>query len=380
MKRFSFTFWEAVGIIGGMIIGSGMFALPYGVSVSGLWWSVAAAAAAFFAVLSIHLAYGEVVAHTKEEHRLPGYAALYLGRWAGYFGKITQLLGFNTGLLVYGILGGIFLSTIFGGSATAWSIIFFVVGSGVVLFADIKKIGTINFLLSIPLVAAIVWISFLGFGKGDVAQISFASSDPFFVFGIFVFSLTGLSVIADARDVFKSESKTGPLKRAIMVGTTIPLFVYILFIVSVLMVSGTGVTEDALSGMAAVLGRGVIIIGAVIGILATFTSYIALGYDLKEIYALDLNMGRFWSGLLSVAVPIFLFLFVAEDFVKLISIMGGMFVAFDGLLVIGMLRALRAKIPAPHAMRFLPFNAPHQAVLVVIFVLSIVYEVVYQIL
>lgn len=108
-------FWESVGVIGGMIIGSGMFALPYAVSVSGFWGAIIGAALAFFAALSIHLVYGEVVVNTREKHRLPGYAKLYLGTLVGNLSKLASILGFNAVLLIYGALGGFFLSLIFGG-------------------------------------------------------------------------------------------------------------------------------------------------------------------------------------------------------------------------------------------------------------------------
>ena len=113
-------FLEAIGITGSVIIGSGIFILPYAVGVSGFWAALGMGALAFFLVLSIHLAYGEIVTNTEARHRLPGYAELYLGKFAGALSKTSELLLFNAVLLTYGILGGQFLFVVFGGNAMAW--------------------------------------------------------------------------------------------------------------------------------------------------------------------------------------------------------------------------------------------------------------------
>src|SRR3989344_8556474 len=98
MARFIAPFWEGVGIIIGMIIGSGMFALPYAVVVSGLWWALISALVAFVAVLAIHLAYGEVVSNSTEAHRLPGFVRKYFGPFAGNVSSVAQIISFNTTL------------------------------------------------------------------------------------------------------------------------------------------------------------------------------------------------------------------------------------------------------------------------------------------
>src|SRR3989338_1127373 len=194
MKIFKSPFWEALGVFGGMIIGSGMFALPYVVSVSGLWASLIAAGFALFAVMSIHLAYGEIVVNTEERHRLPGYVRNYLGRFAGNLNKTGQIIFFNATLLIYAVLGGVFLSTIFGSPPFWWTLIFFAASALIFFFENIEGIGFLNFLLTIPMIIAILFIALLAFGKGGIANIPFYVSCPFFAFGIFLLALTGLSV------------------------------------------------------------------------------------------------------------------------------------------------------------------------------------------
>ncbi|MBI2023091.1 amino acid permease [Candidatus Giovannonibacteria bacterium] len=377
MRVFKSSFWEAVGLIGGMIIGSGMFALPYAISVSGFWSSLAAAVLALFAVLSVHLAYGEIISNTSGSHRLPGYARIYLGNWAGHFEKFTGIFGFSAALLIYGALGGSFLSMLFGFSPLFWTVVFFAAGGVILLSWNIENIGFLNLVLTIFLILAILVISGLaaksGFGKNDVI---FLGSDPFFVFGIFLFSLTGLSVIADARNLFPGK-KDGLFKKAILLGTVVPAALYLIFIVSVLMASGMPSIES-LAGLASQMGGAwVISLGAFIGVLAMFTSYLALGFDLKEIYRLDIGMKELMAWLFTVLVPLAVFLLGADDFVKLISIVGGLFIAFDGLFVIFILRSLRKRFGRTE--RFLSFGLVSQILLSIIFGASIIYELLYQV-
>lgn len=380
MKTLKSPFWEAFGVFGGMIIGSGMFALPYAASVSGLWASLIAAGLALFAVLSIHLAYGEIVINTVERHRLPGYVKTYLGKFAGNLNKAGQVIFFNATLLIYAVLGGVFLSTIFGGSSFLWTLIFLAISALILFFENIEGIGFFNFILTIPMVLAILFISFLAFGSGEIANISFYGSDPFFAFGVFVFALTGLSVIPDAHDIFRFRNikEKQPLKKVISYGTVIPLILYVIFVVAVLMAVNGSVSEDAISSLEEVLGRPAVFLGAILGFLAVITSFLVLAYDLRQIYRLDVGVSKVGAWILSVAVPSALFLFGLTDFVKIISIVGGVFIALDGFFVIFILRKMRQS--GVSQIKFLPFGTAHQALLILIFAASIVYELVYQIL
>lgn len=373
-------FWRAFGLISGMVIGSGMFALPYAVSVSGFLASIVAGAVAFFAVLSIHLAYGEIAVNTEERHRLPGYIKLYLGNFFGNINKFSEIIFFNATLLIYGLLGGVFLLTIFGGTAFWWTLVFFAVSALILFFEKIEQIGFLNFMLTIPLIAAVLLISGLAFSKSGAGNITMQVSDPFFVFGFLMFALTGLSAIPDAYDIFRFNGvvEKDPLKKAITFGTAMPIILYTIFIVGVLSVANGIVSEDAISSLEIILGRPVVILGAIAGFLAVFTSFLVLAYDLRQIYRLDIGVSKIIAWFLSALVPSALFLFGLTDFMRLISIVGGVFIALDGFFVIFILRKLRKINPTSH--KFLQFGRFQQTLLILIFTASIIYELVYQIL
>ena len=372
-------FWRSVGIISGLI-GAGLFALPYSVNVSGAFWSFINLVLAFFAVLSVHLVYGEVVMNTKSLHRVPGYIKIYLGGFFGKLAKITSLLGINAIILVYAILAGIFLSHIFGGSQFVWSLVFLVSNSVVLFLSRAKDIGFLNIILMVPLLLTILFISFLSAKNGSLSNISFLGSDPFFSFGVFVFALSGMSSIADSREVFLNQNNLEAargLRSSIVLGTTLPLILYIIFILGVLMASGGTITEDALSGLSGTLGNKILVLGAFMGLLAIFRAALTLSYDLQEIYELDLVEGKRFSWALAGVLPIFLFLIIPKDFIKIISIVGGVLIAIDGILIVFILRKMRRT--GQSLIQFINFGKIHQVILIALFVLSIVYEFIYQI-
>jgi amino acid permease len=380
------SFWEAVGSISAMIIGSGIFALPYAVNVSGIFWGVVSAGLAFFAILSIHLAYGEIVANTDEHHRFPGYASIYLGKFFGRLSMFVQILGFNTVLLIEAVLGGIFLTVLFGNAGGIfaerifWTCIFFWVAALILFFGNRSRIGMINFVLAVVFTLITSYISFLAISAGKIANLNLSGTDYFFSFGIFMFAATGLAAVADAEDKFSIPNPHW-LKKAVILGTLLPLLLYILFTFGVLLVAGANVTQDAISGLMTSLGSGIVKLGAIVGFLAVFNCFLSLGYDLKKIYELDMKTNPLIARFLVLLVPILLFVSAKSDFVHLMSLVGGFFISFEGLLVLQMLKNIRkAKSSAiSEYITFLSFSPIYRYFLIFLFSLSIAYQVVYQV-
>src|SRR3989344_2914107 len=113
------------------------------------------------------------------------------------------------------------------------------------------------------------------------------------------------------------------------------------------------------------------------GLLAIFRAALTLSYDLQEIYELDLVEGKRFSWALAGVLPIFLFLIIPKDFIKIISIVGGVLIAIDGILIVFILRKMRRT--GQSLIQFINFGKIHQVILIALFVLSIVYEFIYQI-
>ena len=100
-----------------MIIGAGMFGIPFSFVRAGFWLGAAELALLGGVMWVIHLRYGEVVLETPSRHRLPGYVRLYLGRWASMLAWGSALFGIGGALLAYVVVGGLFLDSLFATAA-----------------------------------------------------------------------------------------------------------------------------------------------------------------------------------------------------------------------------------------------------------------------
>lgn len=373
---FAPPFFSAAGMLAGSTIGAGIFAVPYAVTLSGTSWSVVLALAAAATVLTIHLAYGEVVSSTIERHRLPGYVRLYFGVVPGRLAALNEVVFVNGVLLGYILLGGIFLSKIFGGISTHWSLAFFCVGA-LLLLGRARQISEINFMLALPLMTSLIGIGIAGVLRGDSANLFVAGSSPFFAFAVFLFSLSGYMVIADAYQFFRGTVDDCRRMRILIIGgVAFPFVTTVVFAIGVLFASGGAVTTDALTGLIPVLGISVVQFGAALGFVAVFKSYVSLGYSLKEIYELDFKTSPTASWLLAVLLPVVPFLFGANNFVSLVAFLGGIFIAIDGVFIVLMLQKIRMQ--GISRFRFLPMNRFVAAILVMLFVTSALYEALNQ--
>ena len=123
------------------------------------------------------------------------------------------------------------------------------------------------------------------------------------------------------------------LKSVIIIGTLIPALVYLIFIALVLGVNGNATTADALTGLKTVLGSTVLIAGFLVGIIATFTSYLTVGQTLKETFWYDLKFSHFTAWVIACFVQLILYLVGLKNFISIIGFVGAITFATDGILV-----------------------------------------------
>lgn len=331
----------------GMIFGAGVFALPFTFAKAGLFWGIFHFVVAFLILVFLHLWYGEVAYYTRGKHRFTGYTEIFLGKKAKFLSFLTTISSYYGSLLVYGILGGIFLSNIFHNfSVIQMSFLFFII-AGILSLGGIEKIATINFYLTIPLFGFIIYLFFAALPAMNVNNFlndaKIFNNDWFLPYGVWLFALTGFSALPEARDIF-SKFPIKNFKRVIWISLVLSAIFYLAFIASVWGVSGKFTTEDALSGMAGILGRGALIIGSFIGFLAVFTSYIALAVDMRSIFNFDYKISFTLAWLLSVIPPVILFLIFPHGFVRILSVTGVLGLGMLGVFIILMRHKMRKRV------------------------------------
>jgi tyrosine-specific transport protein len=365
----------------GTMIGVGIFGIPYVLSKSGFAIGIFYFLLLGFMVVAVNLFYGEIILRTKEKHRLVGYANHYLGKWGKGIVTISQIFGFYGALLAYIIIAGQFLymllSPIFGGTDFLYSLIFFGLGSLAILIG-LAVIAEAEFVMSIFLLLTFLIILFSALPVINVNNFFTYNFNEFFLpYGVILFSLGSLSAVPEAYEVLKGRGQS--FKKIIKWGTIIPIIVTFLFAFAVVGVVGPNVTEEALGGLRNILGLKLFVFGIFFGILAVVTSFLVLGLNLKNIYRYDWKINKYLAWILACFVPLVIFLWGSRDFIKVISITGGILGGLDGIVVC--LIYLRAKkmggrVPE-YSLKFFKFLAYFVAF---IFAIGIIYEIYYSLI
>lgn len=374
-QRARYPALSGLGLLVGVIVGAGMFALPYAVARAGLVWGSVHMVVAFCVLTLAHILYGEVVYISPGMHRLPGYARMHLGPWAGWLTLVSALIGFYGALVVYGILGGVFLAHLFAlpDAASGLGMLFFVVGA-LVLALPLARVGFANFVLTAFLAVFVLVLASRALPQVNLGAFPLIHNASWFLpYGVFLFAFAGASTIPDVADIF-AKQRARLFRRVVVLATIIPLFLYAVFIISVVGVMGADTPRDAISGLGSVLGGGAVRVGSLIGLLAVFTSFLALGADLKNIFRLDYHWQSITAWVAVVVVPPALFLVGFTNFIAAVGLVGAVAIGIDGGIIVLMALAVRRKgLIEPHN-GFL--HVPHILLWIVAaaFALGMVYE------
>ncbi|MDD2807803.1 MAG: aromatic amino acid transport family protein [Patescibacteria group bacterium] len=329
------NFFYSISVLTGTIIGVGLFGLPYVTSKLGLFPTLGYFVLVSIMIITIQLVFGEIILRTKGSHRLPGYVGIYLGKRARILSIINNSIGLYGANLAYIILGGSFLASllmpIFGANQLTYILIFFASGAFIIFLGSKATAKTELISLLIFFIALAVLVIF---GLPHIDHSNFLTVDYrywFFPYGLILFSLAGMSIIPEAREILGSQGKL--LKYVIIFGTLIPAITYLIFIYLVLGVSGAATTEDALSGLEISLGRGILIFGYIFGLIATFTSYLTIGLTIKKVFWYDLKFNHFSAWIIACFVPMILYFIGLQNFIIVTILTGAVTMAIDGTMV-----------------------------------------------
>lgn len=346
------TYLKGIGLLVGMIFGAGVFALPFVIVKAGIFWGIFHFILTFSLMLFLHFLYSDIAYFCGGRRRFTGFVEMLLGAKAKWFAFFITIASYYGAFLVYGILGGIFASNISDNflSPHFFSILFLLT-AGALVFLHFNKIAAINFYLTIPLLGLVVYLAivaspFIKLSNFPLVFFNFSPSFYWFLpYGVFLFAFAGFSALPEVRDIF-SNLPRGNFRQAILISLLLVGVFYAIFIFTIIGVSGANTTEDALAGIASVLGQGALLVGSLIGFLAVFTSFIALGVDLKDIFHYDLRFPQFLAWLCVVAPPLLLFSLGAADFVKILGIIGAIGIGATGIFIVLMARKLANRLSA----------------------------------
>lgn len=328
------AYYQAVATLTGCIIGAGVLAIPYVVARSGFWTGMLVLLVLGVTTLLVHLLVGEVALRTKECGQLSGLAEKYLGRHGKYAMLASMMVGVYGALIAYTLGVGASLAVLFGGPAWAWGVAFYVVMSGIIfggigflarseLWLEGAKFGVLGIIL-------LVLFTSRNFDAGRLS--GFSWNHILLPYGVILFAYLGTAAIPELREELKLCLRL--TKRAIVVGSVIPIVAYALFTAAVVGVSGAFTSEMAAVALGPMVGMFGLILLHVFAVLAMATSFIALGYALKETYAKDFGLPKMEAWALVVVLPAVLMSLGVQSFVRTLDVAGTFAGGIAGILIV----------------------------------------------
>lgn len=358
---------KGFGMMVGMIFGAGVFALPYIISRAGIFWGLVQLVIVLFLIIVLHLFYADVSFYSEERMRLPGQIRRFLGPYYESIAVVIVFFSNYATLLIYGILGGIFLNNLFPWIDQQFLTYTYFLLAGILSFFRLQRLSLVNLFLTIPV---FLFVFFL-FGK-SFGQINFENfilfgnnADWFIPYGVWLFALSGFSSITETRDLFYRQTSK-ELRRVIVGSILVSLLGYLIFTASVLNITGLNTTEDALSGLKFGLGREIIVFGSIFGFLTVFTSSLSLAANFKNTFRFDYKRNYFLSWFLVVFPPSLFYLAGLQNFVQLIQIVGAVSLGIFGVFIV----LMRRNITGIRQNKFL------NAGLIIALILGVLFEIV----
>jgi len=218
------------------------------------------------------------------------------------------------------------------------------------------------------IIIGIIFTIFLWF----IPEVNFSNlnhydfSNLFFPFGVILFALLGFTSIPELRREIKGDEKL--LKKAIILGTLIPVFLYFIFTLIFVGVLGQNIEQVATISFGSFI--------TILGIFTMLTSYFVLSFSLKDIFIYDLKKKKL-SFIFVSLIPFILYLSVTffdfADFTRILSVGGVISGGLTGILIL--LMNINSKKKGNRKSEFsVPINWFVIGILSLIFVFGIVVE------
>ncbi|MFH1642935.1 MAG: aromatic amino acid transport family protein [Nanoarchaeota archaeon] len=332
---------EAIATMVGFIIGAGILGIPYVINKSGLIIGIINIIIIGMVMMIVNLFYGEVVLRTKGYHQITGHAKKYLGNRGKIIMFFCVIFGMYGSMIAYTIKQGEFLHTllsgIFGGNVITYSILFFL-ALHLIIYKGINLIK--KFELFMVLLIFLICLTFfaVSFKQINLANLQlFSTANWYLPYGVVLFAFMGLASIPELKEELKNNWQQ--LKKAIIIGSALPIIIYSLFAVFVIGITGNNTTDGAIIGLASSLSGSILIICIIFGMLTIATSFIGVGLALKDIFHRDLEISRQNSTLLITMIPLFalttiMTIKIKNPFFRIIDVTGKISYGIIGILVV----------------------------------------------
>ncbi len=330
----------AAALLIGTVIGAGILGIPYVVAKAGFWYGVLLVLGLGVVYVFLHLFLGEIILRTKEQYQLTGYAGKYLGPLGKKVMTFSLLISLYGALIAYIIGSGETLYYVFKiGSPSVWSILFFLIAAGII-YQGIKAAGKTEMLLTLFLIGTVLGIGIFSFERIHLQEFTFFHPAFFFFpYGVILFAYHGTAAVPEMQEALGKKKKY--LKMAVLLGSGIPIIIYLLFTFVVVGLIGLENFELlAPNQRIATVALGIYshpLLGLLANIFATlamFTSYLTISLALRGIYEYDYNISKRVAFSLTVLVPLIIALLGLTSFITILMVTGTLIGGLEGSLIV----------------------------------------------
>lgn len=359
-----------IAVFSGGMVGVGFLSLPYVTLRAGIWLTLLYFLVLTTLVLFINRIFCQISLKTPDYERFPGFVGHYLGKWPKFIAMISIVLGNLGVLLVYLLVGGQFLTSvfqpIFAGNILVYILIYFFAVS-IIIYFDIKIVSKAEFIIMFLLFLSLFLIFIEGFYQIKLSNVfavgqSEGIANLFLPYGPLLFALWGIGLIPEVEEMLKRNKKR--LKTIVTISTLIIAFFYLLFIVLILGITGGQTSSMALTGLKSFLPDILVSLSLLMGALATFTAFITQGIIFKKTLTLDYKIKHWQAFVMTCFPPLVLLLLGLNSFIPLLSFIGGVLLGINGILVLLMYKKIGGKDVVIYPLSL-------------IFLLGIIYEIIY---
>ncbi len=330
----------AITTLIGTIVGAGILGIPYVIAKAGVLYG-------FFIILLIGIAFiflnlfaGEIVLRTKGKHQLTGYAEKYLGAKGKVVMLIALFINIYGALTAYLIGEGATIHAVLGvGTPLLYTLIFFAV-MVFIIYKGVKATGKAELILISLLFLVVLALGIFSFDQ--ISLTNFTSFDPlhfFLPYGVILFAFMASPALPEMAQVLGNQKHR--MKKAIIIGSVIPIFLYMIF--SLIIVGLVGLPQfeallpnERIATIAlSIYSQPILgLFANLLAIITMLTSFLALGLALVDAYRYDYDFPHWAAILLTFSFPLIIVLFNLTTFISVLGVTGAIAGGLDAILIV----------------------------------------------
>jgi hypothetical protein len=267
-------------------------------------------------------------------------------------------------LVAYLILAPRFIHFVFPGISPTLGVLMFWSACSLPLLFGLRRLLTIEFLSSILMLGFIAVLFGTAEEPSRIFSLPAAIPDNFFLpFGAVLFALAGWTAIEPIHDAF---SRDRCARVGMILGSVFAALTYVLFVMAIIGSDGLA-SSDVVSGLAGWPFWKMVMTG-VFAVLLIADSYVPISWEIKNAFERDLHWPKPVGLGLVVVLPALLYFLGLTNFIAVVGLVGGVFLAIEYLFIVFVARRV---------LRLSLAECVATDCLTVLFLLAVVYEIFY---